>query len=35
MEHKNDGDTNCDWCTWNAPQRLGDGAERVGNPRTS
>ena len=33
--HKHDGDTNYYWCTWNDPQRLGKGAWRVGNRRTS
>ena len=22
MEHEGDGDTNCNWCTWNNPQRI-------------
>ena len=22
MEHEEDGDTNCGWCTWNNPQRV-------------
>ena len=22
MEHEGDGDTNCNWCTWNNPQVL-------------
>ena len=35
MEHEGDGDTNCIWCTWNNPQRLVKGAERLGNKRTS
>ena len=34
MEHKANGDTNCDWCTWNDPQRLGKRAGGVGNRRT-
>ena len=29
------GDTNCNWCTWNGTQRLGKGAGRVGNRRIS
>ena len=23
MEHEGDGDTNCNWCTWNNPQKIG------------
>ena len=22
VKHKDDGDANCGWCTWNGPQRL-------------
>ena len=29
MERDGDGDTNCNWSTWNDLQRLGKGAERV------
>ena len=25
MEHEGDGDTNCNWCTLNNPQRLDKG----------
>ena len=25
IEPEGDGDTNCDWCTWNNPQRIGKG----------
>ena len=35
MEHESDGDTNCNWCTWNDHQRLGKGAEGVRNVRMS
>ena len=35
LEHESDGDTNCNWCTWNDCQRLGKGAGRVGNRMTS
>ena len=35
MEHGGDGDTNCIWCTWNSPQRLGKGVGRVGNRRSN
>ena len=35
MEHEGDGDTNCNWCTWNNPERIGKGTGRVGNKRTS
>ena len=24
VEHEGDGDTNCNWCPWNSPQRLGE-----------
>ena len=27
MEHEGDGDTTCNWCTSNKPQRLGKGLE--------
>ena len=23
MEHEGNGDTNCNWCTWNNTQRIG------------
>ncbi len=23
MEHEVDGDTDCSWCTWNNPQKIG------------
>ena len=29
MEHEGDGDTNCNWCTWNDLQRLGKGLEKL------
>ena len=32
MEHENDGDTNCDWCTQYNHQRIGTG---LGNKRIS
>ena len=35
MEHEGDGDTNCSWCTWNDPQRIGKGTRRLKNQRTS
>ena len=35
MKHKGDGDTNCNWCTWNNPQKLVPEAERFRNQRTS
>ena len=31
MEYEGDSDTNCNWCTWNIPQKLGKRAGRVGN----
>ena len=35
VEHEGDSDTNCNWCTWNNPQRLGKWTGRLGNKRTS
>ena len=35
MEHESDGDTNCNWRTWNDSQRLGKETEGVGNRRTN
>ena len=35
MELKGDGDTNCNCYTWNNPQRIGKGTERLENKRTS
>ena len=29
VEHETDGDTNCNWCTWNGPQRIGKRTGRV------
>ena len=30
MEHEGDGGTNCNWCAWSDPQRLGrDGNRRM------
>ena len=26
-----DANTNCDWCTWNDPQRIDKGTGSVGN----
>ena len=34
MEHKSDGDTNCNWCGWYSHQRIGTGTGRLGNKRT-
>ena len=31
MEHESNGDTNCNWHTWNGPQRFGKGVGRVRN----
>ena len=30
MEHEDDGDTNCYWCTRNNPQRIGKETGRLG-----
>ena len=35
MEHDSDGDTSCNWCTWNNPQRIDKGTGRLGNKRIS
>ena len=35
MKHKDDGDTNCNWCTWNNPERIGNRTERHGKKRMS
>ena len=31
MEYEGEGDTNCGWSLWNAPQRYGKGTVRIGN----
>ena len=35
MEHEDDGDTNCVWCTWDNPQKIGKETGKLGNKRTS
>ena len=35
MEYESDGDTNCNWCTWSNPQRIGKGTGRLENKRIS
>ena len=35
MEHESDGDTNCNWCTQNNPQRFGKGTGGLRNKKTS
>ena len=35
VEHESDSDTNCDWHTWNDPQRVRKRAGWVGNWRTN
>ena len=35
MEHEGDDDTNCNWCSWNSPQKLGKRVGRVGNQSMS
>ena len=35
MEHEGDGDTDCNWCTWNDAKRLGKGARGVRNRKAS
>ena len=34
MEHEGDGDTNCNWCTQNNPQRIDKETERLKNKRS-
>ena len=29
VEHENDSDTNCGWCTWNGPQRQKRGLKEL------
>ena len=29
VNHDDDGDTNCNWCTWNSPQRFGKILEEL------
>ena len=29
MEYKREGDTNCNWCTWNDPQKFNQGTEEL------
>ena len=33
--HEGDGDANCNWHTWNSPQRLCKGTGRVGSQRVN
>ena len=35
MEHESDGDTNCNKCTWNNPQKIGKGTGRLRNQKAS
>ena len=35
MEKKGDGNASCNWCTWNNPQRIGNGTGRLGNKMTN
>ena len=35
IEHKSNGDTNCNRCNWNNRKRIGKGTIRFGNLRTS
>ena len=34
-EHEGDSDTNCNWCTWNYPERIEKETRRYENQRTS
>ena len=33
MEYESESDTNCSWCTWNGPKRIGKGFGEFGNQR--
>ena len=33
VEHEGDSDTNCIWCSWNSPQRLGKETGGTGDQR--
>ena len=33
MKDEGDGDTTCNWYTWNNPQTIGEGTGRLGNKR--
>ena len=35
MEYEGDGQTNCNGCTWNDPQRIDKGTGKLRNERTS
>ena len=35
MDLESDGDTNCNWCTWNGPHRLGKWTGRAVNWRSN
>ena len=35
MEYEGDVGTNCYWCIWTNPQRIGKGSGRLGNKRTN
>ena len=35
MEHEDDGDTICNWCAQNIPQRICKGTGRLRNQMTS
>ena len=35
IKHEGNCDTNCNWCTRDNPQRIGEGPGRLGNKRSS
>ena len=35
MKYEGDGDTNCNWCTWNNPQMIGKGTGGFRNQRSN
>ena len=34
MDYECDGDTDCNWCTWNNPQNIDKRPGKLGNKRT-
>ena len=35
IKHDRNGDTRCNWCAWNDPQKFGKWVEKLGNKRTN
>ena len=34
MKREGDGDSSCNWCTWNNPQTIGKSTGRLGKKKT-